>query len=153
LVIVEIAFATGTPLHTGGSNTLQRSDLRKGLEPDDCYWIQHAEEIRGKTRVHLDELPAPDLVIEIDVTHTSVNRAEILAAMGVPEMWVWKLGRFSAFKLVDGVWTPTEYSVAFPMLKVNDISVFFQKLWDFRELEVLSEVRKWSSTLEKARGA
>jgi Uma2 family endonuclease len=43
--------------------------------------------MRGKTDIDLAVDPPPDLVAEIDVTHRSLDREAIYAAMGVPEIW------------------------------------------------------------------
>jgi Uma2 family endonuclease len=34
-----------------GSTTFRREDLQRGAEPDDCYYIRHAERMRGKKSV------------------------------------------------------------------------------------------------------
>jgi len=39
------------------------------------FYIDNIEAVRGKKRLDLNEDPAPDLVIEIDVTSSSQNRA------------------------------------------------------------------------------
>ena len=43
--------------------------------------------VRGLKRIDLRRDPPPDLVIEVDVTHSSVPRMPIYAALGVPEVW------------------------------------------------------------------
>src|SRR5678815_3125963 len=72
----------------GGSSTLKRLTKRKGLEADQCYWIANELAMRTKKRINLKTDPPPDLVIEIDVMHSVVNREKIYAALGVPEMWL-----------------------------------------------------------------
>src|SRR5438067_13583653 len=37
----------------GGSSTLRRRRARRGLEPDNCYWIANAKAVRGKKRLDL----------------------------------------------------------------------------------------------------
>src|SRR4051794_17389600 len=77
----------GLPVHGGGSTTLKRQLMQKGLEPDECFWIVHAPQMAGVRRLDLRIHPPPDLAIEIDVTHSSLNRMGIYAAVGVPEVW------------------------------------------------------------------
>ena len=31
--------------------------------------------------------PPPDLVVEVDITHTDINKNKLYASMGVPEFW------------------------------------------------------------------
>src|SRR5581483_1300369 len=77
----------GLPYLLGGSVTLRRRDRRRGLEPDNCYWIASAARLQGKTRLDLRVDPPPDLAIEMDVTHSSLDRLSIYAALRVPEVW------------------------------------------------------------------
>src|SRR5450759_997473 len=70
-----------------GSTTWKRSDLAKGLEGDECYYIQHEQQVRGRDDLDLRRDPPPDLVVEVDITHHAMERLGIYAAMGVPEVW------------------------------------------------------------------
>jgi Uma2 family endonuclease len=70
-----------------GSMTFKRKRHQRGLEPDECYWIENELAVRGKDRIDLRRDPPPDLVIEIDWTHSSLDRLAIFAILGVPEVW------------------------------------------------------------------
>jgi len=37
----------GLEIRSLGSRTCDREDLAKGLEPDQCYYVQHETEVRG----------------------------------------------------------------------------------------------------------
>jgi len=78
------------PLKSGGSTTLKRRQLLKGLEPDKCYWIASEAQMRGKTRLDLAADPPPDLALEVDVTSSSLNRMGIYAALGCARSGAWK---------------------------------------------------------------
>ena len=59
-----------------GSTTFKNEEMVKGIEPDDCFYIQNEAAVRGKKRLNLTVDPPPDLVLEIDVTsrtHPSQN--------------------------------------------------------------------------------
>jgi Uma2 family endonuclease len=70
---------------TLGSTTFRNSKTLKGIEPDQCFYIQHERAVRGKKRLDLSVDPPPDLVLEVDVT--SRTHPETYAALGVPELW------------------------------------------------------------------
>ena len=72
--LVEIvAEETDRDLHRAGSTTFKRKDLAKGFEPDSCFYIGHAQEARGREELDLVTDPPPDLVIEVDITRSSLN--------------------------------------------------------------------------------
>lgn len=90
----------GLPVHGGGSTTLKRQLMKKGLEPDECFWIAHAPQMAGVRRLDLRIHPPPDLAIEVDVSRSSLNRMGIYSALGVPE--VWRLDdRVLSFQILD----------------------------------------------------
>ena len=70
-----------------GSMTLKRENLQKGFEPDECFYIQNEFRVAGMNRFDPAIHPAPALVVEVDVTHRSIDHQAICAAMGVPEFW------------------------------------------------------------------
>lgn len=72
---------------SSASTTFQRSDLQRAFEADESYYIQNERLIRGKRELDLAIDPPPDLVIEIEVTRSAINKLPLLAAMGVPEVW------------------------------------------------------------------
>jgi Uma2 family endonuclease len=70
---------------TLGSTTFKNSGMLTGIEPDQCFYIQHEAAVRGKQRLDLAIDPPPDLAIEIDIT--SRTHPETYATLGVPELW------------------------------------------------------------------
>ena len=82
ILVVEL----GLKIKTMGSTTLDRSDLDRGAEPDSAYYIQNQSRVAGR-KVDLATDPPPDLVVEVDITHTDINKPALYAAMGVPEFW------------------------------------------------------------------
>ena len=52
-----------------GSATFKKRTLRRGTEADECYYIQHEKQARGKKQIDLRRDPRPDLVLEADISH------------------------------------------------------------------------------------
>jgi Uma2 family endonuclease len=73
-------------IRTGGSTTLKRKRMKKGLEPDKCFWIASAAKVAG-VKLDLNIHPPPDLAIEVDVTRSSLDRFGIYRTLGVGELW------------------------------------------------------------------
>src|SRR5262249_518426 len=90
-VLAELvkALARAAKRRTGGagSTTFRREDLERGLEPDRCFYIDNLVAVAGKLELDPAHDPPPDLAIEVDIWSSSLNRLEIYAALGVPEVW------------------------------------------------------------------
>src|ERR1700722_8059939 len=86
-LVVTLTVELGLPLKGGGSTTFRRRRRQRGLEPDECYWIGSEALVRGKEKINQRRDPPPDLALEIDVTHSSLNRLAIYAALNIPEVW------------------------------------------------------------------
>jgi Uma2 family endonuclease len=112
----------------GDTTTHKRKDLGKGAEPDKCYWFgDNARHMRGKRQLDLDRDPPPDLIIEVDVTRTSLDRLKIFAAMRVPEVWR-STGRSLQFLHLqaDGTYQPRPASRYFPALTITAVAQFLK---------------------------
>jgi Uma2 family endonuclease len=111
------------PVVEGGSMTFRRRRKGRGVEPDSSFWIAHEPQVRTRPRINLRVDPSPDLVIEVDVTSSSVDKLGIYAALGVPE--VWRLdARVLSFQVLgaDQRYASATQSLAFPFLRPADVS-------------------------------
>ena len=75
------------PIVGFGNTTWKSEAIGKGLEADECYYVQHAEWAAGREEFDLQVDPPPDLAIEVDITSSSLDKQQIYAALGVPELW------------------------------------------------------------------
>ena len=77
--------------HCIGASTLKRRDLKHGFEPDCTFYFgKAADSMRDKDIIDLHNDPAPDLAIEIDVTHSSLGKFELYAEVGIKEVWLFE---------------------------------------------------------------
>ena len=143
-MVGQIAVTFRLRMTRGGSATLKRMTKKKGLEADLCYWVANEPAVRTKKRINLRVDPPPDLVIEIDVMHSVVNREKIYAALGVPEMWLLSgNAKLAAFALETGAWQPTEQSRSFPFLRVADLNLFVARIGVDDDTAVLADFSEW----------
>ncbi|MGH9336532.1 MAG: Uma2 family endonuclease [Vicinamibacteria bacterium] len=70
-----------------GSATFRREDLDRGFEADSCFYIQSAPRVAGKQKIDLRIDPPPDLVIEVELTSSAVDKLDIYAHLRAPELW------------------------------------------------------------------
>ena len=67
--------------------------------------------------------PPPDLVLEVDVTRSSIPKLPIYAALGVPEVWHWKLGLLEVLRLnAEGQYRPRKASSELPRFPLGAAS-------------------------------
>ncbi|PHJ68400.1 hypothetical protein VF14_28825 [Nostoc linckia z18] len=125
-----------------GSTTFKRPEL-SGAEPDECFYIENINAIKGKKRIDLAQDPPPDLVVEIDITSSSINRFQVYADMGVPEIWRYDGKDFSINVLQNQKYISVEQSLAFPNLPLTEISNFLEKVEEKDYLELVQEFRQW----------
>ncbi|HEV3084623.1 MAG TPA: Uma2 family endonuclease [Gemmataceae bacterium] len=127
-----------------GSMTFKRRKPRRGLEPDECYWIQNEALVRGKDRIDLRVDPPPDLVVEIDWTHSSLNRLAIFAIMAVLEVWCFDGKTLRVFLLAtDGCYAESPCSRAFPFLPLTELQRFLEMRKTQSETDVIRKFRTW----------
>ncbi len=97
-----------------GSTTFKREDMQHGIEPDNCFYIQNQQFVRGRTRIDLTVDPPPDLAIEVDVT--SKTQFSAYEALGIPELWCYENGQLNVYVLQAGKYVQSEVSPTFPHL-------------------------------------
>lgn len=117
ITITTLCRELGIRLSGYRDTTWQREIADRGLEADECYYIQNAAlaDARGPD-IDLERDPPPDLAVETDVTHSSVDKEAVYAAIGVPELWRWDNGRIRIRLLSsEGVYEDAQRSRALPM--------------------------------------
>ena len=102
-----------------GSTTFRKQAKAAGLEPDTCFYIQNAQQMRDRMRIDMTIDPPPDLAIEADVT--SKTTLEIYEALEVPEVWIYTEEKFAIHVLVDGQYVESSTSPTFPDLPILEL--------------------------------
>ena len=143
ILIAIVAEETGKDCWCAGSTTFRRKDLEKGFEPDSCYYFAQADRVRGNDNLDLAVDPPPELVIEVDITRSSLDRFRIFAAVGVAEVWRYDGERVSMFRLEDGVYTEVSTSLALPPLTAAKGTEFLEQSRSTKMPEWMKRVRAW----------
>jgi Uma2 family endonuclease len=125
--------------------------LKKGLEPDECYYIQHAEDVAEKAELDLKIDPPPDLAIEIDISPPGVAREPIYAALGVPEIWRYGGGRLTPLhRTRKGDYRSAGTSLAFPDLPMEQLNRFIALGLSSGQSAAVKALREWVRTAKRA---
>ena len=142
-LIAAISDQLDIDIESLGSTTLRLQINAKGAEPDDSFYIQHAAQVIGKTDLRLPDDPPPDLVVESDLTSSSLDRFAIYAALGVPEIWRVANWHVSIWLLKEGAYQEAETSGAFSFLDRQTLNEFLVKGLNEGERKAASAVRQW----------
>jgi Uma2 family endonuclease len=128
-----------------GSTTFRREELQRGFEPDGCFYFRHAAAMARRDRIDLRVDPPPELVIEIDMTHSSLQKLPIFAEFGVPEVWRYDGERLQISTLQESEYVRSERSGTLPFVTAEVISALLREGID-EGLSVLQwsrRVRAW----------
>ena len=130
-----------------GSSTYQREDIEKGFEPDSCFYFENEPKIRGVKRLDMSVHPAPDLIVEVDITSLSTGRQSIFAAFGVPEIWRFDGEKIQILKLENNKYVEISNSLALPKVTPEILTEFIGKSETLSRLEWINEVRSWAKNV------
>jgi Uma2 family endonuclease len=143
-LIETLAEECNLRIATAGNMTFRRAELERGLEPDDCFWIAHEELVRARLEWDPKLDPPPDLVIEIEISRSALDRMAIYSALGVPEVWRCDGATLQAHLLQsNGGWQASEYSPTFPKIPLAGIVPFLQPSETVDYLSMIRAFRAW----------
>ena len=127
-----------------GSTTLRKEPHLQGLEPDECFYIEHALQSQKYPDYDPDRDPPPDLAVEVDVTHSSVGRMPIYASLGVPEVWRYAAEKLTFYRLTrEGEYAVVEQSVALNRLPAQVVEDALHQLGARSANEIIREFAQW----------
>jgi Uma2 family endonuclease len=112
-IVLTLAEEFGFEFNDLGSMTMNCFDLKKGVEPDSCFYIQNAQAGQGLGETISNDLP-PDLALEVDIANRSGSKLSLYQAMRVPEVWLYQSDRVRIKHLENGVYVDALISRAFP---------------------------------------
>jgi Uma2 family endonuclease len=149
-VVTTLTEELNLKVRSVGSVTLNREDLAQGVEPDSGFYIQNASQIRGR-KLDLETDPPPDLVVEADVTSSSIRRLKIYQRLRIPEVWRWTSRSVEIRQFQNGEYVICEDSLAFPMLSAETIQRFLEEGKDADDdNEMIRSLRSWIRSQEQS---
>lgn len=124
------------------STTFKSKRMQRGLEADDCFYIENEAAIRGKKRIDLDIDPPPDLALEIDLTNrTRLDNYQIL---GVKELWRFNGRNLEINSLQGDEYIQVEESPHFPNFPLREtIPVYLERSKTEGRNKVMKAFRNW----------
>jgi Uma2 family endonuclease len=124
-----------------GSTTMNYPGQRKGAEPDCAFYIQNQSIVKGRT-VDFSQDPPPDLVVEVDITHTDIQKNKFYANLGVPEFWRFNGKVWQIYQLQSGDYVELIVSPTFPQVPKERFYQFIKDAED-DEIGAVRSLRRW----------
>ena len=122
------------------------------MEGDSCFYVQNEARVRGKERIDLPADPPPDLVLEVDVTHSTLDKLAVYLVIGVAEVWRYDGGRLEFLILEDAGYVEQPASRAFPLIRSADLAALLDEGRTLTDVGWIRRVRRWARTLTRADG-
>ena len=144
LLVEELAVELDVDIESAGSTTFKREDLARGFEPDECFYFQNVEHVRGKHNIDLNVDPPPDLVVEVDVTSYSLDKLPIYASLGISEVWRYADRQLQILGLRDQDYEAIIESTVLPPLTSHVLSRFVEEGLQTRRPAWVRRVRQWA---------
>ena len=139
------------PMQSGGSTTWCREDLDRGLEADECYYIQHEPRICDRDVIDLAVDPPPDLAVEVEISRSLLDKFAVYAALRVPEIWRYDGDSVRVFLLQsDGDYAESNHSLNLPQLARRQVAHFLALRAEKRETEWARVFRRWVIALKSS---
>jgi|tagenome__1003787_1003787.scaffolds.fasta_scaffold20594449_2 Uma2 family endonuclease len=127
-----------------GSWTMNRREKKKGIESDECYYVQSFPAIAHRKRLDLKRDPPPDLAVEVDISRSSLPKQPIYAAIGVPEIWRFDGKRFIILRRNEsGSYAESHESACFPDLPIDEVNRFVRIGLRSRQPAAVRALREW----------
>ena len=93
-----------------------------------AYYIQNQPLVAGGA-VNFETDPPPDLVVEVDITHSDIDKNRLCGALGVSEFWRYNGKTWRIYQLCDGEYQECDRSPTFPWVKKEDLYTFLENAY------------------------
>lgn len=142
-LISQLSFRLGTNIRCFGGPTIKNSHVLKGYEPDACFYVQKAAAIGNRLALDFAVDPPPDIAVEVDIHHGSLNKFPINAALGVPEVWLFDGAQLTIHLLQQDQYSAAAMSLALPVLSAAVLTEFLTRLRTEREFQTILALDEW----------
>ena len=117
----------GIEISSVASVTVKRSDLKKAYEAGESYYVTNLDQVLAKEELDFEVDPAPDLVVEVELTSSAIDKMELFAAMQVREVWRHDGKNVQFYRWVNGRYESILTSVELPGLDAVLINRFLER--------------------------
>lgn len=142
-LVSQLSFRLQTNILFFGGPTIKSSTVLKGNEPDACFYVQTAAAIGHRIALDFAVDPPPDIAVEVDIHHGSLNKFPIYAALGVPEVWLFDGAQLTIHLLQQDQYSGAATSLALPVLSAAALTDFLTRLRTDGEFQTILAFDEW----------
>jgi Uma2 family endonuclease len=152
-LILVITDELGWVVEGYAAPTLKRADLFLGVEPDAAYYLQNgADAMANRQQIDLMQDSPPDLVFEVELSRSPLNKFAIYAALGIPEVWryiskpgeTFLQGQLFIHCLQGNTYQEDDFGRLFPFLSAGRILQFIDQSDTIGLAKALQNLRDWA---------
>jgi Uma2 family endonuclease len=136
---------------------MKYEELDCATETDAGYYFQDWQPEAESRTIHLPYDPPPNLVVEVALTKSSIDKLPIYAALGIPEVWRYLTkpgeeevlkGELHIYQLDNDRYEETRESGIFAELTGDRILEFVQQSDSMSLVKAIDLLRAWVRALE-----
>jgi Uma2 family endonuclease len=128
-----------------GSVPLREPAVRAGFEPDTCFYVTNLDRVKGSRELELPHDPAPDLVIEVDISRSSAWKLRVYGVLGIREAWRFTGGGLKIYALSGEEHREAAQSGVLPAMAI-DLSELVQAYDEMKPNHWRRHVREWAAS-------
>lgn len=143
-LFTSLAFAFEIESWSLGSATHRHRMAQAGFEPDSCFYVSRFDRIPRQGVLECPRDPAPDLVIEVDISRSSLDKLPAYAAVGCRECWRYREGSVLLYSLEPDAARLVETSNILPGVTATDLATLLSLAAPGRHLQWTAMVIEWA---------
>ena len=136
-MLERFAEEQGIDICSSASTTFKRKDLDRGFEADESYYIRNELIVRDKREIDLLIDPPPDLVIEIEMSRSAINKLALFTSIGIPEVWRYNGTRLWLGRLAEDDYESISQSIELPGFPIEAAVEILQSIGTASETELI----------------
>ena len=140
-LIIQLGIEWALDIEPTGSMTLIAQP--HGAEPDSSFYVDNAAFRLEATDLDLSIDPPPDIVVEIDLSRTRIDKQAIYATIGVPEFWRFDGKSLRAFERVGGIYAEVARSAKLSGLPIATLAAYLDQRSRTRRPELIAAWQSW----------
>ncbi|HEY9700450.1 MAG TPA: Uma2 family endonuclease [Trichocoleus sp.] len=150
-LLIVLAEEMHLPITSIASVLLQQLEYGLATEPDTCYYFQTNSPTRHKTALVMPRDGTPDLVVEIALTKSAIDKLPIYATLGISEVWRYVTtagddilkGNLLIYHRQGEDYVEQSHSLNFPFLPADRILQFLEQSDSMSLAAALRVLRSW----------